>query len=77
MFAYAIIRELETRIYPWLKQINKGQLSLQDIEEELKMIKLNVLQINKRHEEIKITELSDHQKEIFKILEIKTESLLM
>jgi transposase len=80
MFAYAIIRELENQIYPWLKetkQINKRQLSLQDIEEELKMIKLNVLQINKRHEEIKITELSSHQKEIFKLLGIKSESLLM
>lgn len=79
MFAYAIVRELENRLFPWLKLNNKQmkeQLSLNDIEEELKMIKLNVLQINKQHEEIKITELTNRQKEIFKELEIKPELLL-
>lgn len=78
MFAYAIVRELENRIFPWLKQNNinnKEQLSLQDIEEELKMIKLNILQINKNHEEIKITELNARQKDIFKILGVKQELL--
>lgn len=78
MFAYAIVRELENCIFPWLKEKNKNnkeQLSLQDIEEELKMIKLSVLQINKNHEEIKITELTNRQKEIFKILELKPELL--
>ena len=72
MFAYAIIRELEHYIFPWLKQSNKNnkeQLSLQDIEEELKMIKLNILQI-KNQQEIKITALTDRQKEIFKVLNI-------
>ena len=72
MFAYAIIRELEHYIFPWLKQSNKSnkeQLSLQDIEEELKMIKLNILQI-KNQQEIKITALTDRQKEIFKVLNI-------
>ena len=79
MFAYAIVRELENRIFPWLKENNKNkktQLSLQDIEEELKMIKLNVLEINKQHEEIKITELTNRQKEIFRELDIKPELLL-
>lgn len=79
MFAYTIVRELEKCIFPWLKQNNKTtkeQLSLQDIEEELKMIKLNVLQINKNHEYIKITELTNRQQEIFKALEIKPELLL-
>jgi len=76
MFAYAIVRELENCIFPWLKEKNKNnkeQLSLQDIEEELKMIKLSVLQINKNHEEIKITELTNRQKEIFKVLDLKLE----
>lgn len=78
MFAYAIVRELENSIFPWLKQNNKTtkeQLSLQDIEEELKMIKLNVLLINKHHEEIKITELTNRQTEIFRILGIKPDLL--
>jgi transposase len=79
MFAYAIVRDIENRIFPWLKQNNKNkntQLSLQDIEEELKMIKLNVLEINNQHEEIKITELTTRQKEIFTELDIKPELLL-
>lgn len=78
MFAYAIIRELENCIFPWLKQNNeknKEQLSLKDMEEELKMIKLNVLLINKNHEKIKITELTNRQKEIFKALDLKPELL--
>ncbi len=78
MFAYAIVRELENRIFPMLRQnqkIKKEKLSLKDIEEELKLIKLTVLQINKHHEEIKITELTDIQKEIFKELKIKPEWL--
>jgi transposase len=79
MFAYVIIRELEAKIFPWLKQNNKfkkEQLSLQDIEEELKMIKLNVLKIGKNHEEIIITELTNQQKEIFDILNISKEILV-
>lgn len=73
MFAYIIIREIENKIFPWLKinnKVKKEQLALKDIEEELKMIKLNVLKIGKNHEEIKITEPSPIQREIFKILEI-------
>ena len=79
MFSYAIVRELENKIFPWLKLNNekkKEKLSLQDIEEELKMIKLNVLKINKHHEEIKITELTNRQKEIFRELNIKPELLI-
>ena len=80
MFAYAILRELENGLLPWLKLHNKKakeQLSLHDIEEELKMIKLNVLKINNHHEEIKITELTNRQKEIFKELDIKPELMLV
>lgn len=80
MFAYAIVREIEIKIFPWLKETNKEkkeQLSIQDIEEELKMIKLNVLKIGKNHEEIMITELTNHQKEIFNILNINKELLIM
>ncbi len=52
-----------------------SNLFSKDIEEELKLIKLTVLQINKHHEKIKITELTDIQKEIFKELKIKPELL--
>jgi len=47
----------------------QSKLFSKDIEEELKLIKLNVLQINKHHEEIKITELTNCQKEIYNDLE--------
>lgn len=80
MFAFAIIRELEQHIFPWLKLKNKSKnehLSLQDIEEELKMIKLNILRINNNHKEIILTELSSRQKEIFNQLEIKPEKMLL
>jgi len=79
MFAYAIVRELEIKIFPWLKLTNKGKkenLSFHDIEEELKMIKLNVLKIGKNHEKIMITELTNHQKEILSILNIGNEFLV-
>lgn len=80
MFAYAIVRELEIKIFPWLKKSNKEkkeQLSIHDIEEELKEIKLSVLKIGKNHEEIKITELTNRQKEIFSILDINKELLVV
>jgi len=73
MFAYAIIKEIEKAVFPWLKLNNKSkneQLSFRDIEEELKMIKLNILKINENYEEIKITELSNRQQEIFDLLKI-------
>lgn len=79
MFAYAIMRELEIKLFPWLKITNKeqkAQFSIHDIEEELKEIKLTVLQFGKSHEEIKITELTNRQKEIFSILDINKELLV-
>ena len=53
----------------------KEQLAFKDVEEELKMIKLNILKIGKNHEEIKITEPSARQREIFKNLEINYDEL--
>jgi len=79
MFAYAIIMEIEKKVFPWLKLNNKSkneQLSFRDIEEELKMIKLNVLKINENYEEIKITELTNRQQEIFDLLKIDRNELM-
>jgi len=78
MFSYAIVRELETKIYPWLKENNKNnktQFAIQDIEEELKMIKLNVLNFGNNYEEIRITELTDTQKEILNLMNIDIKHL--
>lgn len=79
MFAYAIVRELEIKLFPWLKKTNKEQktkISIHDIEEELKEIKLTVLKLGKNNDEIKITELTNRQNEIFSILEINREMLV-
>ncbi len=80
MFAYTIIREIETKIFPWLQKNNKSkkqQFSINDIEEELKMIKLNVLNFGTDYNEIKITELSENQKEILQVLDIDIKNLDM
>jgi transposase len=79
MFAYAIIMEIEKKVFPWLKLNNKSkneQLSFRDIEEELKMIKFNILKINENYEEIKITELTKKQQEIFDLLKIDRNELM-
>ena len=70
MLAYAVIHEMEKYIFPLLKT-KKDKLSFNDIVEELKMIKLNVLCFGKsNHQEIRITKLSEIQKLIFKSLNI-------
>ena len=61
---------MEKYIFPLLKT-KKDKLSFNDIVEELKMIKLNVLSFGKsNHQEIRITKLSEIQKLIFKSLNI-------
>lgn len=78
MFSYAIVRELEKKIYPWLKEHNKSkktQFAIQDIEEELKMIKLNILNFGNNYEEIRITELTETQKEILNLMNIDMKHL--
>jgi len=78
MFAYVIIQELEKKIFPWLREDTqkKEKLSIKDIFEELKMIKLCVLSFGKNiHNEIKTTELTQTQKKIFELLNIKEEIL--
>ncbi|KPA19371.1 transposase, partial [Candidatus Magnetomorum sp. HK-1] len=78
MFAYVVIQELENKIFPWLKEDaqKKEKLSINDIFEELKMIKLCVLSCGKNiHDEIKTTQLTKTQKKIFELLNIKEEIL--
>jgi transposase len=79
MFAYAIIQEFENKLFPWLREDaqQKEKLSINDIFEELKSIKLNVLSFGKGiHTEIKITELTQRQKKVFELLNIKESVLL-
>jgi len=73
MFSYCIIKELETKICPFLTNYNKKEndkLSYKDIEEELKMIKLNIIKLGYEHREIKITQPNDLQRQILELLNI-------
>lgn len=78
MFAYSIIKKLENKIFPWLKIFNKSkkeQLSFNDIEEELKLIKLIEMKVCEDYEAIKVTELTEIQKEVFRMLKIDEKEL--
>jgi len=78
MFSYAIIKEMESKIFPFLKTWNKKtkrKLSFEDLLEELKNIKLCVLNLGKNVEAIKITELNDLQEQILKLFKMKKNDL--
>jgi hypothetical protein len=73
MFSYCIIKELETKICPFLKTYNqkeKVQLSYKDIEEELKLIKMSVLRLGGEYREIRITQPNHLQKQLLDLLNI-------
>lgn len=73
MFAYAVINEIECGTIPWLRDLRKtkNKLSVNDVIEELKMIKLNILSFgSSENRNIKITKLNDKQKKIFELLNI-------
>ena len=79
MFSYAIIHQLESKIFPFLKEWNKEnkqQLAYHDIEEELKDIKLIDLKIGKNCPKIIITELTTLQQKIIDVLDIKQTDLM-
>jgi len=70
MFSYAIIKEMENKIFPFLKSWNKkakSRLAFADIMEELKDIKLVELNLGRNVDTLKITELNELQKEILKL----------
>lgn len=75
MFAYAIVKEMESLIFPWLKKYNKRnkmQLAFQDIEAELKGIKICELKVGMDKPELKIPELNVIQNEVLSLFKIKT-----
>ncbi|MEA1875069.1 MAG: IS1634 family transposase [Bacteroidota bacterium] len=79
MFSYAIVKELETSIYPWLKTYNKKnncQLSYDDITDELNNIKVSELEIGHRMKKILVPELNEIQNEITKLFNIKIEDIM-
>jgi transposase len=79
MFSYAIVKELETGIYPWLKDYNKKnncKLSYDDICDELNNIKVSELEIGHKIKKILVPELNEIQSEMIKLFNIKIEDIM-
>jgi transposase len=80
MFAYAIIKELENKLFPFLKEYNrtnKRQLSFNDLTAELNNIKMCELKIGEGVTSIMYPELTTLQKKILKVLNINPENMAM
>ena len=78
MFSYAIVKEMEDKIFPFLVTWNKktkSKLSFSDILEELKDIKLVQLNLGRNVDSIKITELNQIQEQILKLFNMKKTDL--
>ncbi|HZK20273.1 MAG TPA: IS1634 family transposase [Treponemataceae bacterium] len=78
MFSYAIIKEMENKIFPFLKSWNKkakSRLAFADIIEELKDIKLVELNLGRNVDTLKITELNELQKGILKLFDMNKKHL--
>jgi len=79
MLSYAIIKELETSIYPWLKTYNKKnncKLSYEDIADELNNIKVSELEMGHKIKKILVPELNEIQREMIKLFNIKIEDIM-
>ena len=79
MFSYAIIKEIETVLYPWLKAYNKEnnrKLSYHDIMDELNNIKVSELEIGYQIKKIMVPHLNEIQDKIIKLFNIKTKDLI-
>lgn len=79
MFSYAIIHELESKIFPFIKswnKENKQQYAYQDIQDELRNIKLVELNLGKNCQKILLTDLTPIQEKILDALKIKKSELM-
>jgi len=80
MLALAIIRELENKLFPFLKQYNrtnKTQLSFNDLIAELKNIKMCELKIGEGVTSIMYPELNPLQKKILQMLNINPDKMTL
>jgi len=79
MFSYAIVKEIETKIYPWLKTYNMNnnyKLSYHDIMDELNNIKVSELEVGYKVKKILIPELNEIQSEMTKLFDLKIEDIM-
>lgn len=80
MFSYAIVKEMEKKIFPFLKIVNKKkkrQLAFDDIVQELNDIKMCILNIPNAGQTIKYTELNELQTQTLKLFGITKKQLDM
>jgi len=79
MFAYAIIREMEKKLFPFLKKYNQSQkskLSFNDLLAELNNIKMCEMTIGNGVNTIQKPELNALQKQIFDVLKIDPKKMI-
>jgi transposase len=78
MFAYAIIKELENKLFPFLKkynQKNKTKISFDDLKAELNNIKMCELNIGGGVTSIMYPDLTTLQKKILQVLNINPDKM--
>ena len=78
-FAYAIIKEIENKILPFLKTYNKDkkvQLSFNDIIQELNNIKICELQIGKGEKSLTYPDLNPLQEKVFSLFNINPKDMI-
>jgi transposase len=76
MFAYAIIKTMENKLFPFLKdynKTNKTKLSFNDLTAELNNIKMCELKIGKAVSSVKYPDINPLQKRILEVLNVKIE----
>jgi transposase len=79
VFAYAVIREMEKKIYPFLKTLNKGKkshLSFNDIIAEINNVKLCELRIGNNEKILTFPDLNPLQKKIFQLFNINPDDMV-
>lgn len=79
MFSYAIVKELEMKIYPWLQKHNKStnsKLAYRDVTDEMNNIKMSEIEIGHQMKKIMIPELNEIQNQITKLFNLKIENIM-
>jgi transposase len=79
VFAYAVINEMEKKIYPFLKTFNKtnsSQLSFNDIIAEINNVKLCELKIGINEKLLAIPDLNPLQKKVFKLFNFNPDDMM-
>ena len=78
-FAYAIIKEMENKIFPFLKNYNKDnnmKLSFNDIVQEIDNIKICELKIGKGVKSLTYPDLNPLQEKVFQLFNVNPKNMI-